>query len=237
MSSARIRIPASHPRQPFARYRAINERLPPESPRNIWKGLAYLLQFSVQYDSHFAARERTNRMIRIPKDEAVEVRQIARYFKGLNLPPALREEFVAASKAAHDQDAALWRTPLSYDVAVPRYLPARLNSAQQRMNLVRSKRAADLQFFYEDLVASDQFIGSHLLSLRLLPPERRYPQLLRLRDQPAQFCFGYSVQFASGALEPLSIPHKNLASSSMDQFAALQTAYRLRHARTTDSQH
>src|SRR4029079_3711458 len=135
MSSARIRIPTGHPRQPFARYRAINERLPPESPRNIWKRLAYLLQFSVQYDSHFAARERTNRMIRMAKDEAVEVRQIARYFEGLNLPPARREEFVAA---AHDQDAALWRAPLSYDVAVPRYLPARLNSAQQRMNLVRS---------------------------------------------------------------------------------------------------
>ena len=144
MSSARIRIPASHPRQPFARYRAINERLPPESPRNIWKRLAYLLQFFVQYHGHFAARERTNRVIRIPKDETIEVRQIARYFEGLNLPPALREEFVAASKAAHDQDAALWRAPLSYDVAMPRYLPTRLNSAQNRMNLVRSKQSADL---------------------------------------------------------------------------------------------
>jgi len=237
MSSARICIPTGHPRQPFARYHAINERLPPASPRNIWKGLAYLLQFFVQYDGHFAGRKRTNRMIRAPKDEAVEVRQIARYFEGLNLPPARREEFVAASKAAHDQDTALWRTPLSYDVAVPRYLPARLNSAQDRMNLVRSKRSADLQFFYEDLIASDQFIGSPLLSVRLLPPQRRYPQLLRLRDQPTQFCFGYSVQIASGALKPFSIQHKNLASSSMDQFEVLQTAYRLRHARTTDSQH
>src|SRR6185312_8276282 len=135
MSSARIRIPASHPRQPFARYRPINERVSPESPRNIWKGLAYLLQFFVQYDGYFAGRKRTNRMIRIPKDEPVEVRQIARYFEGLNLPPALPEQFVAASKAPHDQGTALWRTPLSYDVAVPRYLPARLNSAQQRMNL------------------------------------------------------------------------------------------------------
>jgi hypothetical protein len=52
------------------------------------------------------------------------------------------------------------------------------------MNLVRSKRSADLQFFYEHLVASDQFIGSHLLSVRLLPPERRHPQLVRSRDQP-----------------------------------------------------
>ena len=53
------------------------------------------------------------------------------------------------------------RSAFQYNVIMARHLPAGPNNAHECLDLVRCKRAADLQSFYDDVIALGQLISSY----------------------------------------------------------------------------
>src|ERR1700737_198856 len=133
----------------------------------------------------------------------------------MNLPTAVRQEFVAASKAAQDERAVIGRNAFQYNVIMTRYLPARPDNAHQCLGLVRCKRATCVQSFDEDVIALFQLISSYPELPTLIQSGRT--SNAHLRNQPPKFCFGHSVRISSDALKTISIAQGDLACAGVNQ--------------------
>ena len=91
-------------------------------------------------------------MIGETENEGVEVGHIARYLECMNLPTAVRQQFVAAGKTAQDERAVIGRTTFPYNVIMARYLPAGPDNGPECLDLVRCKGPTGLQSFDQEMI-------------------------------------------------------------------------------------